>query len=147
MGLFSLFKGATNSAKARLSIFDLEQRYVKIVSSSSANAQLNENLIHLFFEMASIAWNEGSCRYFYEKNNIPNEWFNQLYILCSFSRNNEYIKAEQKLLSNLVLVDDPEKFEQILLTIFINSVNDQQQFDVDESSADFLLECARAEWD
>ena len=147
MGLFNLFKDATNSAKARLRIFNLEQRYLNIISNSSSNAQLNKDLLHLFFEMATIAWNENSCRCFYEKNNIPNEWFNQLYISCSFSGNNEYIKAEQKLLSNLVLVDNPEKFEQILLTIFINSVNDQQQFDVDKSSADFLLECARAEWD
>jgi hypothetical protein len=142
MGLLNLFKSGISAANGRMQIFNLEQKYIETITNSNSVEQLNKSLLKLFIEMASIGWNNTSCRLFYEKNNIPVEWFNQMYIMCSFSDKNKYIKSKNKLLSNIVLIDDPEHYDSMILTIFINSLNDQGQHDIEKSSVSFLLDTA-----
>lgn len=144
MGLFDLVSEGIKSSKARLKIFDLEEQYIKIICSKMSLDKMNEELFALFSKMAEIAWTSHYSRNFYLTNNVEPKYFIMLFMACSFSKNNDFIISKQKLLSNLILIDNPEKHESMLKTIFLNNfhITDPEELKTAlQTPADILLEC------
>ncbi len=143
MGLFDTFVFAFKTARERSRLRGLELVYLEEIQKTqcASISKVNKDILNLVLHMSNVAWEDTPASICYSKNNISIELYRQAYVMATLSRNNKFIKSKNSLLSNVVMVYEPEKNWTLLSEIF-QRVKSGKDSSADKELVDLLLQVA-----